>query len=154
MACKNRECWVSCKADDFCLFIGLPDEIEKCMRAGFLCPKCDNFAYWHTRQDQNDELHLKRWFFFAKIVIFCKSITGSLPTKWLSGLLKSECLFTCPPRSKWASSEKMIWKSIVGPLLSVVQAYTQPYSLGGRIKLIICQIRHELSVTIHEIMVR
>ena len=34
---------------------------------------------------------------------------------------------------------------------SVVQAYTQPYSFGGRIKLIICQFRHELSVTIHEI---
>ena len=34
---------------------------------------------------------------------------------------------------------------------SVVQAYTQPYSFGGSIKLIICQIRHELSVTIHQI---
>ena len=34
---------------------------------------------------------------------------------------------------------------------SAVQAYTPPYSLGGRIKLIICQIRHESSVTIHEI---
>ena len=34
---------------------------------------------------------------------------------------------------------------------SDVQAYTQPYSFGGRIKVIICQIRHELSVTIHEI---
>ena len=32
-----------------------------------------------------------------------------------------------------------------------IQTYTQPYSFGGRIKLIICQIRHELSVTIHEI---
>ena len=31
----------------------------QCMRAGFLCPKCDNFACLHTRQDQN-ELHLKR----------------------------------------------------------------------------------------------
>ena len=31
----------------------------QCMRAGFLCPKCDNFASLHTRQDQN-ELHLKR----------------------------------------------------------------------------------------------
>ena len=28
---------------------------------------------------------------------------------------------------------------------------TQPYSFGGRIKLIICRIRHKLSVTIHEI---
>ena len=28
------------------------------------------------------------------------------------------------------------------------QAYTQPYSFGGRIKLIICQIRHKLRVTL------
>ena len=82
----------------------------QCTRAGFLCPKCDNFACLHTRQDQN-ELYLKRWcFFFAKIGIFCKSIAG---------------------------------------LLS--KAYTQPYSFGGGIKLIICQIRHELSFSIHEI---
>ena len=32
------------------------------MRAGFLCPKCDSFAYLNSRQDQN-ELHLKRRFF-------------------------------------------------------------------------------------------
>ena len=31
------------------------------------------------------------------------------------------------------------------PHPSVVQVYTQPYSFGGRIKLIISQIRHELS---------
>ena len=43
------------------------------------------------------------------------------------------------------------FKSIAGPLPSVVQAYTQTYSFGGRINLIICQIRHELSVTIYEI---
>ena len=42
-------------------------------------------------------------------------------------------------------------KSIAGPLPSVVQAYTQSYAFGGRIRLIISQIRHELSVTIHEI---
>ena len=41
----------------------------QCMHAGFLCLKCNNFACLYTRQDQN-ELHLKRWFFFAKIVIF------------------------------------------------------------------------------------
>ena len=38
--------------------------------------------------------------------------------------------------------------SIASPLS---EAYTQPSSFGGRIKLIICQIEHELSVTIHEI---
>ena len=37
---------------------------------------------------------------------------------------------------------------------NVVQAYTQPYSFGGRIKLIIYQIRRELSVTVHEISTR
>ena len=42
-------------------------------------------------------------------------------------------------------------KSIAGPLPSVNQAYTEPCSFGGRIKLIICQVRHELSVTIHYI---
>ena len=50
-------------------------------------------------------------------------------------------LFTYPPRSKWVSSQKMIifakvgifCKSIAGPLPSVVQAYTQRYSFGGRL---------------------
>ena len=37
----------------------------QCMRTGFLCPKCDNFAGLHTRQDQN-KLHLTRWFFLSK----------------------------------------------------------------------------------------
>ena len=78
----------------------------QCMRAGFLCPKCANFACLHTRLDQN-ELHLNRWFVLAKIGIFCMSIAGPL-------------------------SEG-------------------PYSFGGMIKQITCQIRHELSVTIHEI---
>ena len=40
-------------------------------------------------------------------------------------------------------------KSIAGPFPSVIPAYTQPNSFGGRIKLIICQIRPELSVAIH-----
>ena len=31
----------------------------QCMRVGFLCPKCENFACLHTLQDQN-ERHLKR----------------------------------------------------------------------------------------------
>ena len=41
-------------------------------------------------------------------------------------------------------------KSIADPLPSVVQAFTQPYSsFGERIKLIICQIRHEHSKNKH-----
>ena len=70
----------------------------------------------------------------------------SVPQMW------QFCLFTYPPRSKWDSYEKSIFffakigifcKSIAGPLSKGL--------LGGRIKLIICQISYELSVTIHEI---
>ena len=63
----------------------------QCIRAGFLCSKCDNFACFYTRQDQN-ELHLKRWFFFfVKIDIFCKLIAGALSeakTHWMVGWLQ------------------------------------------------------------------
>ena len=81
----------------------------QCMRAGFLCPKRDNFAY-----------------------------------------------YTYPTRSKWASSEKMIFfaktlQSNVAMFPCVVQPCTQPYSFGRKIKLIICQIRHKLSLTIQKI---
>ena len=74
--------------------------------------------------------------------------------------MRQFCLFTYPPRSKWASSEKMIFflpKSASSVsrsqahLVNRIQAYTQPYPFAGKIKLIICQIRHELCVTIHEI---
>ena len=37
----------------------------QCMRAGFLCPKYDNFACLHTRQDQS-EFHWKYDFFILK----------------------------------------------------------------------------------------
>ena len=86
----------------------------QCMHAGFLCPKCDNIAsFLCIAAKIKISFIWKDDFFFAKIGIFCKSISG--------------------------------------PLHSVVLAYAQPYSFGGRIKLIICQIRNELSVTIHEI---
>ena len=43
------------------------------------------------------------------------------------------------------------FQSNVAIFPSVVQTYRQLHSFSGRIKLIICQIRHELSVTIHQI---
>ena len=43
------------------------------------------------------------------------------------------------------------FQSNVAIFPSIVQAYTQPCSFVGRIKLIIWQIRHEVSVTIHVI---
>ena len=43
------------------------------------------------------------------------------------------------------------FQSNVAIFHSVVQAFTQPYSFSGSIKLIISQIGHELSLIIHEI---
>ena len=43
------------------------------------------------------------------------------------------------------------FQSNVAIFPSVVQALSQTYSFGGRIKLFTCQIRHEQSVTNHEI---
>ena len=88
-------------------------------------------------------------------------IDFSMYTCWFSvPQMRQFCLFTYPPRSKWASSENMTFflsKSASSvnrsqeQLAKRIQAYKQPYSFGGRIKQIICQIRHELSATIHEI---
>ena len=62
--------------------------------------------------------------------------------------LRQFCLFTYSPRSKWASFEKMIFFAKI-----VKSNISQLCSSGGRIKLIIRQIRHEVSVTIHEISI-
>ena len=82
------------------------------VRLSNLCPKCDNFACLHTRQDQN-VLQPKRWFFLPKLA----------------------------SSRSWSQAH----------LAKRIHAYTQSYSFGGRIILIICQIRHELNVTIQEI---
>ena len=83
--------------------------------------------------------------------------------------MRQVCLFT--PKIKMSLYEKMIFfcqnrhlthvlqhyhdfQSIAAILPSVVRAFTQPYSLDGRMKQIICQMRHELSVTFHEISTR
>ena len=89
-------------------------------------------------------------------------------TKFVLGESAFQCMHACPNATivlVYISAKikmSFIWKdvffffakigifckSIASPLS---EAYTQPYKFGGRIKLIICQIRHEVSVTIHEI---
>ena len=86
----------------------------QCMRAGFLCPKCDNFACLHTRQYK------------------------------MGFIWKDDFLFFLPKSTSSVSRSQ-------AHLAKHIEAYIQPYSFVGRIKQIICQIRHELSVTIHEI---
>ena len=87
-----------------CLWTKIRTKQWLVLGAGSLCLKFNNFACLHTQQGQN-ELHLKRWFFFVP--------------KLTSPVRRSQ------------------------PFPSVVQACTQPYSFGGRIKVIIWQIRHE-----------
>ena len=86
--------WTKIRTKQWLILVALAFQ---CMRAGFLCPKCDNFACLHTRQDQNE--------------------------------LKSAY--------RWSRSQAHLAK--------------QSSSVYTTIKLIICQIRHALSVTIHEI---
>ena len=197
----------------------------QCMRAGFLCSKCDNFGCLRTRQDQN-ELHLKRWLFVVPISAssvsrsqahlakrngIAWSIGFNSWTNWtLYGVIPRSLYkirfngvsekFNCWERrwidvdgtshilsvtavmfslsqflSRFSQDNEHMeltelhfsqnpytifahilqhyhdFRSNVAIFPKVVQAYTQPYSFGGRIKLIPCQIRHELSVTTHEI---
>ena len=74
--------------------------------------------------------------------------------------MRQFCMHSYPPRPKWPLSEKMIF-FFLPKLLKIMWQYFPALSkrihihirFGGRIKLIICQIRHELSVTIHEISI-
>ena len=98
-----------------------------------------------------DKVRTKQWLVLGVSAFQCIRV----------GFLWPKCEnFACYlPRSKWASFEKMIFfakigifcKSIASSLSEALFKGTQPYSVGGRIKLIICQIKHELNVIIHEI---
>ena len=96
--------------------------------------------WWPRWPNDQNELHLKRWFFFFLLIAdpFSEAKLKHIHNhiRWTDRRIKLIGIF---------------YKSIAGPLPSVAEAYTQPYSFGGRLKLIICQIWHELSVTIHEI---
>ena len=64
-------------------------------------------------------------------------------------------LYTYPPRSKWTSfffcKIGIFCKSIADPLSQRCSSVYTNMFFHGKIKLIIYQIRHELSFTIHEI---
>ena len=88
-----------------------------------------------------------RWLFNVCVRVFCATnatiLLVYIPAKIKVSFIWKDDFFL--PTSASSVSR------FVAIFPSVVQAYTQPYSFGGRIKLMICQIRHELSATIHEI---
>ena len=139
------------------LVLGAP--AFQCMRAGFLCPKCENFACLHTRQYQN-ELHVKRSAKSASSISRTQAHLAKRKRIWMVNWLQLFTLWLIELRSYGADSAFLLqhivqyyhdFHSNVEIFPSVVQVYKQPYSFGGKIKLIICQIRHELSITINEI---
>ena len=106
-------------------WLGLCASAFQCMRAGFLCSKCNNFACLHTRQDQN-ELHLKRWFFLTKLAsslkIDCKptsqrysSVYTTIFIRWknktnyLSNQTWAKCYHS---RNKHELEKKVRWRTI------------------------------------------
>ena len=97
----------------------------------------------------------EKMIFFSKVVksniaIFPSVVQAHTEPYSFAGKTLQFCLITYLPRSKWASSEKMIF---LPKFFKVMSQYFPALfkrinsHIGRRIKLIICQIRHELSVT-------
>ena len=64
------------------------------------------------------------------------------------------CFFSSKIRKQFSHTLcniTMIFKVMSQYFPALFKRIQQPYSFGGRLKLIICQIRHEVSVTVHEI---
>ena len=102
------------------------------------------------------KIRTKQWLvlcaslFYVCVRVFCASnatiLIVYIPAKIKMSFIWKDNCFCCQKSAFSISRSVTIFPS-------VVQAYTAPYSFGGRIKLIICQIRHELSATIHQISI-
>ena len=105
--------------------------------------KCPIYAFG-PKSAPNSNLFWVRQLFNVCVRVFCASNVTILLAyiAKMSFIWKDDFFF---------AKVDIFCKSIASPLPSVVQAYTQQYSFGGKIKLIICEIRYERSVTIHEI---
>ena len=99
-----------------------------------------------TKSTPNSDSFLVRWVLNVSVRIFCAP-NATVLLVYIPAKIKMSFIW----KNNVFAKIGIFCKSITGPLSSVVQVYTQPYSFGGRIKLIICQITLELSVTIHEI---
>ena len=109
--------------------------------------KCPNYASGPKSVPNSDSFWVCRLFNVC-VRVFCAPnapiLLVYIPAKIKMGFIWKDDFF---------AKIVIFCKSVAGPIPSVVQAYTQPYSFGGRIKLIISQIKHERSVTIHEITI-
>ena len=107
--------------------------------------KWPNYAAGPKSVPNSDSVWVRR-LFNVYVRVFCAP-NATILLVYIPAKIKMSFIW----RNDFFSKFGIFCKSIAVPLPSVVQAYTQTYSFGERIKLIICQIRHKLSVTIHEI---
>ena len=101
----------------------------------------DNYRHWlqrpllaHFRRNMAQlclwtKIRTKQWLVLGTSAIQC------MRAGFTVSQIRQFCLFTYPPRTKWTSSEKMIfWSKLasrsVAIFSSVVQEYTQPYACG------------------------
>ena len=108
--------------------------------------KLPNYASGQKSTPNGDTFWLRRLFNVC-VRVFCDSnapiLLLCLPVKIKMTFIWKDFFFL--PKSASSVNRSLA----IFP--SIVQAYTQPYSFGGWIQLIIYQIGHKLSVTIHEI---
>ena len=134
---------------------GLASRITYVVCVNFICE-------WRDLQFNGDRLFEKLFhgrFIYSKI-FYRKSAERKSPKKYFSyfifddwpGILTQAFASKKPTHHILEHGDLQHYhdfQSNVAIFPSVVQEFTQPYSFGGRIKRIICHIRHELSVTIH-----
>ena len=113
------------------------------------CRLNTNYASGPKSAPKSDSIWV-RWIFNACVRIFCAP-NARILLVYVSAKIKMSFIwkddFFSLPKSAFSVRRS------VAIFPSFVQAQTQPYSFGERIKLIICQTRHDLSVTIHEISI-
>ena len=98
--------------------------------------KWHNYASTPKSAPNSDSFWVRRVFNVC-MRVFC-ALNAIILLVYTPAKIKMSCIWKDDYFAKIAKSNVAIFSSFV-------QAYTQAYSFGGRMKLIICQIRHEVS---------
>ena len=93
--------------------------------------------------DQNPQQRLTRYACGFSVAQMKQFLLVYIPAKIKMRFIWKDDFFFLPKSSSSISRTQ-------AHLAKRIQAYTEPHSFDGRIKLIIYQVRHWLSVTIHE----
>ena len=111
-----------------------------------------NFVKWPKYASGLKFASNSGWFWVRRLFKVCVRVFCAPNVKILIVYIPAKIKMSFIWKHYFFSKIGIFCKSIADPLPSIVQARTQLYSFGGRIKQVICQIRHELSATIHIII--